>query len=284
MQSPKSSKAPLQAEANIEVEPAGRAAAGEKAGPLSMERIFGVLFSVSSDPRGKSLTELSLELRTPKTSLLNLLPGLVKLGYLVRGGHNYHPGPTAFRLATAISRARETIATVAQPLLRRLAEDTGKTVTLCVLAPDERAILHIAKEESRSAMRFSVEVGDRAPLHTTAGGRVILAFRPGEWAENFLRNAALTRQTDRTIADRDALRASVEKVRKLGYAVTRGETYENVGAVSAPVFGGEGFLCAIVVAGAVEQVIAKAQTLASLARSTADEISVLMGQRGGASL
>ena len=270
----------MQVEADTEASArAGKAPAADKTGPLSMERIFGILFSVSSDPRGKSLTELSVELGTPKTSLLNLLPGLVTSGYLIRGGHNYHPGPTAFRLATAISRTRETIATVAQPLLRRLAEDTGKTVTLCVLAPDERAILHIAKEESRAAMRFAVDVGARAPLHTTAGGRVILAFRPGEWAENFMRNATLTRQTESTIADRGALRASVEEVRKLGYAVTRGETYDNVGAVSAPVFGADGFLCAIVVAGAIEQVIAKTEMLASLALTTADEISALMGRR-----
>jgi DNA-binding IclR family transcriptional regulator len=269
----------LQVEANTEAQPRpGKASATDKSGPLSMERIFGILFSVSSEARGKSLTELSLELSTPKTSLLNLLPGLVTSGYLIRDGHHYRPGPTAFRLAAAIGRVEETVATLAQPLLRRLAEDTGKTVTLCVLAPDERAILHIAKEESRAAMRFSVEVGSRAPLHTTAGGRVMLAFRPGAWAENFMRNATLTRQTESTIAERDALRASVEEVRKQGYAVTRGETYDNVGAVSAPVFGAEGFLCAIVVAGAVEQVIAKSEVLASLARSTAEEISVLMGQ------
>jgi DNA-binding IclR family transcriptional regulator len=270
----------LQVEATTEAQPRpGKASAADKTGPLSMERIFGILFSVSSQARGKSLTELSLELSTPKTSLLNLLPGLVTSGYLIRDGHHYRPGPTAFRLAAAIGRVEETVATLAQPLLRRLAEDTGKTVTLCVLAPDERAILHIAKEESRAAMRFSVEVGSRAPLHTTAGGRVMLAFRPGAWAENFMRNATLTRQTESTIAERDALRASVEEVRKQGYAMTRGETYDNVGAVSAPVFGAEGFLCAIVVAGAVEQVIAKAEVLASLARSTAEEISVLMGQR-----
>jgi DNA-binding IclR family transcriptional regulator len=252
-------------------------AKGAKTGPLSMERIFGILLSTAAGKAGRSLTELSVALGTPKTSLLNLLPGLTATGYLIRDGRSYRLGPAAYTLAAAITSTKTTVAEIAQPLLRRLAEDTGKTVTLCVLAPDERAILHIAKEESRSAMRFAVEVGARAPLHTTAGGRVLLTFRPGKWAEHFLTHAQLTRQTDRTITDRGRLVASLEEVRRRGYAVTRGETYENVGAVAAPVFDVEGFLCAIVVAGAVEQIIAQEDVLGPLARSTADEISGLMG-------
>jgi IclR family acetate operon transcriptional repressor len=256
------------------------ASAPGKPGPLAIERVFGILLSVATTPRGKSLTALSQELGTPKTSLLNLLPGLTATGYLVRTGRDYRLGPMAFQLAATLLRTRETVATVAQPLLRRLAEDTGKTVTFCVLAPDERTILHIAKEESRAAMRFVVEVGDRAPLHTTAGGRVILAFRPGDWAENFLRNARLTRQTEQTIVDPDQLRASLKQVRAMGYAVTKGETYENVGAVAAPVFHADGFLGAVVAAGAVEQVVSQADTLGALVRSTANEISALMGRVG----
>jgi DNA-binding IclR family transcriptional regulator len=252
-----------------------------KAGPLAMARTFGILLSVAANPRGKSLTALSVELDTPKTSLLNLLPGLASSGYLVRQGREYRLGPAAYRLATVILRTRETIVTVAQPMMRRLADDTGKTVTLCVLAPDERAILHIAKEESTAAMRFAVEVGDRAPLHTTAAGKVMLAFRPGDWTERFISNAMLTRQTGHTIIDRDELRASVEQVRAAGFALTQGETYDNVGAVAAPVFGADGFIAAIVVAGAVERVVAQSETLAVLVRSTADEISALMGWRAG---
>jgi IclR family acetate operon transcriptional repressor len=258
--------------------PGAEAGQGPARGPLSMERILGILASVAADPGGKSLTRLSAELGTPKTSLLNLLPGLTASGYLTRAGHAYRLGPKAFQLATTILHARRDVASIAKPLLQRLAEDTGKTVTLCVLAPDERAILHVAKEEARAAMRFAVEVGERAPLHTTAAGRVILAFRPGEWAERFLQHARLEPHTARTITDREQLRASVQEVRRVGVAITRGETYETVGAVAAPVFSSEGFLGAVVVAGAVERVIAQSGELGALVRGTADELSTMMGR------
>ena len=244
-----------------------------------MDRIFGILGSIAADAGGKSLTRLAEELDTPKTSLLNLLPGLTAEGYLIRDKHHYRLGPQAFALARAILNSRQDIGVLARPLLQRLAADTEKTITLCVLAPDERAILHIVKEESRGAMRFAVEEGHRAPLHTTAGGRVILAFRPGQWADHFFRYARLAPQTRHTITSPERLRASVQEVRERGYAMTRGETYETVGAVAAPVFDAEGFTAAVVAAGAVEQVVAQADELAALVRSTADELSSLLGHK-----
>lgn len=245
--------------------------------PMSIDRIFGVLGAIADNPRGRSLTALSQELATPKTSLLYLLPGLTSEGYLTRDGHHYRLGPKAFALARAILGSRQDIAGVARPLLQRLATDSEKTVTFCVLAPDERAILHIVKEESRGGMRFMVDEGHRAPLHTTAGGRVMLAFRPGDWAEHFFTHARLQQNTPNTITDLARLRGSVAEVRRKGYAMTRGETYETVGALAAPVFGPEGFVGAVVAAGAVERVVAQEEKLAMAVRATADDLSALLG-------
>jgi DNA-binding IclR family transcriptional regulator len=242
-----------------------------------LERVFGILMSIAGDAHGRSLTELSEELDTPKTSLLNLLPALTATGYLSRDGYRYRLGPQAFALAHAILRSHQDIASLARPLLQRLAADTDKTVTLCVLTPDERAILHIVKEESRGAMRFVVEEGHRAPLHTTAAGRVMLAFRPGEWVDRFFRNARLPQHTRNTIIDPERLRVSVDEARCRGYAMTRGETYETVGAIAAPVFDAEGFAAAVVAAGAVERVVTQEKKLAELVRATADELSALLG-------
>jgi DNA-binding IclR family transcriptional regulator len=258
------------------------APSAEPRGPLSMERMFGIINGIAAHARGKSLTQLSQELDTPKTSLLNLLPALTAAGYLTRGGHQYRLGPKAFQLANMILQSRQDVAGVARPLLQRLAADTDKTVTLCVLAPDERAILHIVKEESRGAMRFAVDEGSRAPLHTTAGGRVMLAFSPGAWNDRFFRHARLPPNTPHTITDPEKLRAAIAEARRVGFAITRGETYETVGAVAAPVFGAEGFVGAVVVAGSVERVVAEADKLGALVRSTADELSALLHHTHGA--
>jgi DNA-binding IclR family transcriptional regulator len=243
---------------------------------LATERIMGIFQSVARSVVGKSLTELSQELGAPKSSLLNLLPGLIGMGYLVRAGRMYRLGPMAFELAAAIGRVNFDLARVAQPLLRRLAEDTGKTITLVVLDQEERAILHIAKEESPAAMRFAVDVGSRAPLHATAGGHVLLAFQPGDWVENYLTHAPLRPMTPTTITDVVRLREAIERTRELGYAITLGETYETVGAVAAPVFGANGFVCAVVAAGSVEAVRLHRERLSARLKHAAEEISALI--------
>jgi hypothetical protein len=66
----------------------------------------------------------------------------------------------------------------------------------------------------------------------------------------------------------------------MGYAITKGETFDDVGAVAAPIFSTDGFLCAIVVAGAVEHVNSQSSKLSQLVRCTADEIFALMGCQG----
>jgi DNA-binding IclR family transcriptional regulator len=61
--------------------------------------------------------------------------------------------------------------------------------------------------------------------------------------------------------------------------MTRGETYETVGAIAAPVFDAEGFAAAVVAAGAVERVVTQEKKLAELVRATADELSALLGHQ-----
>jgi DNA-binding IclR family transcriptional regulator len=256
-------------------ESAGKAAAGAPT-TLATERIMGIFEHVSRSVVGRSLTDLSHELDAPKSSLLNLLPGLIGMGYLVRAGRMYRLGPKAFELADVISRVNVDLARVAQPLLRRLAEDTGKTITVAVLDPDERAILHIAKEESPTAMRFAVEVGSRAPVHATAGGHVLLAFHPGDWAETFMAHASLKMMTPNTITDVARLRQTIARTRELGYAITLGDTYETVGAIAAPVFGANGFVCALAAAGAVEHVRMHRGKLSGLVMHTAQAISAMI--------
>lgn len=251
---------------------------GERKGPLAVERVLALIAEVAAAPDGCSLTGLSEKMATPKTSLLNLLPSLVSSGYLIRQGNRYRLGQAAFTLAELITNTKPDPIKLAQPLLQKLALDADKTVTLAVLSENQRMILHVAKEEPPDAMRFSVDVGALAPVHTTAAGRVMLAFGPSAWSEDFLANAQLRSRTARTIIDREELLLSTEAVRARGYAMTKGETYETVGAISAPVFDKDGLAFALVAAGAVEKVTRQEEWLASLVRRTAEEISARLSR------
>jgi len=243
--------------------------------PLAVDRVLGVLTEVAASG-GSSLTDLSAKMHVPKTSLLNLLPGLVESGYLKKDGRSYRLGPASYNLSELIEKGRFDPIQACEPYLQRLALDADKTITLAVLADNERMILHVAKAEPPDAMRFSVSVGTLSGVHTTAAGRVMLAFGTQTWIDDYLANAQLQARTSRTIIDRDQLAASADQVRKCGYAITKGETYETVGAIAAPVFDRSGLAFALVAAGAVEKIIRHEEMLSLLVRRTAEEITKML--------
>lgn len=244
--------------------------------PMSVARIMGILYHVGGTSAGLNLTELSLALDVPKTSLLNLLPGMVSGGYLNKVGRSYFIGGRMIELADAIRNAQETPIEKCRPLMRRLAKDSGKTITLTVLSEDERSILHVAKEEPLNALRFAVEVGDTAPIHTTAGGRVMLAFREGDWVDHYFAHARLDKTTERSVVDKSLLQDLVLETRQNGYSVTKGETYLNIGAIAAPVFSESGFQFAVVAAGAVEVIERDESRFSSLITNTATSLTKLL--------
>ncbi len=90
-------------------------------------------------------------------------------------------------------------------------------------------------------MQSVARLGRPSVAHATATGKVLLAF-----AERPLPPGALKAYTTRTITERAALAAELERVRERGYAEAWGEREEDLHAVAAPVRGSHGELAAII--------------------------------------
>ena len=75
-----------------------------------------------------------------------------------------------------------------------------------------------------------------APFHCSALGKSILAFLPAEEKKNALREMVLTRHTKRTITGMRLLKAELNKIQKNGFSVDRGEIFEGLYCVGAPIF------------------------------------------------
>ena len=122
----------------------------------------------------------------------------------------------------------------ALPLLDRLADDLRETVALCSIESDE--VLYIDQRSRGGAFGFRIEIGRRAPLHCTAGGKALLAFAAPHEQRSILDRIRLTRFTDRTFTDEDALVADLALAKVRGYAISLGEHVEGVSSVAAPIF------------------------------------------------
>ncbi|TXS89836.1 IclR family transcriptional regulator [Parahaliea maris] len=247
--------------------------------PLSVLRVIRILEHLASNPDGYTLTDLSEKLETPKSSLVNLLRGLAAARYVENSDHVYTLGSESFRLGTAIAGQRSFLP-IARPIMQRLTEQTGETALLATLTPDNQSVVYIHKSETKDLIRFSVNVGEPRPLHSTGSGRVLMAYQTEPMIKSMLRNLVMTPLTRNTITSKAALRKNLKEVKRQGYSVTLGETSASVGAVAAPVFGDSSVLIAsLTIVCPVERAANYRDELVPLVVQAAREISGAMGYR-----
>ncbi|SEQ24964.1 transcriptional regulator, IclR family [Faunimonas pinastri] len=171
----------------------------------------------------------------PKGTLARLLNTLV-LFRLIRheeSDSTYRLGHRFFELAHRVWESID-LRGAAGPVLDRLAEETRETVALCVIEGDE--ILYTDQRTRGGALGFRIEIGRRAPLHCTAGGKALLAFAAPHEQRALLDRIDLRSFTDSTITSEEALVADLALTRARGYAISLSEHVEGTSSVAAPIF------------------------------------------------
>ena len=201
----------------------------------SLTRALSILESLARQPDGMSLTELSEATELPPSTTHRLLTTL-EAERFVRPDPNgglWRVGVAAFYVGAAFARSRDTLSLV-RPYLKRLMEVSGETANLFVESDGEAVC--IGQIESRHAMRAITGIGGRIMLHTSAAGKVLMAFADAKDQERLFRNRELTRVTDRTVTSRDILFSQIEMIRGNGFAVDDEEHAIGLRCVAAPVF------------------------------------------------
>ncbi len=245
--------------------------------PRSATRVPRLLRLLADLPDGETLSYLSKNSGTPKSSLLSLLRTLTRSGFLQHNEGRYTIGPESLKLASAIV-AKRRFPNIAAPIVDALAHETGESAFLARLADDAPEAVYVYRADSANGLRFTVEVGSREPLYSTAVGRVLLAFQPAPWRARYISRVKLEARTANTVKSRRALRQLVAETRSRWCASSLEEETEGVAGIAAPVLETGGKLVAALVIGA-PAVRAKSR-IASLerqVRTAASEISGLMG-------
>jgi IclR family acetate operon transcriptional repressor len=146
------------------------------------------------------------------------------------------------------SAAREWLGPVARPFLEELVEVSHETANLSGL--EKNSIIYIDQVPSPRMVQTFIQPGNRAPVHTTGSGKVLLAHQPEDMIEAMIRRTGLLRLTPNTITDPDQLKGELDRIRRRGYATDLEETEEGIRAVAAPIFSPDGkILVAVSIAG-----------------------------------
>ncbi|MFI6390886.1 IclR family transcriptional regulator [Nonomuraea sp. NPDC050547] len=182
----------------------------------AVDRVCDVLDLLQESPEGVSLTLVAERTGLPKSSAMRYLMALEARRYAERD-----PADGTYRLGIAFrfdrTRYLELVRNAAEPYLVKLRDRFHETVNLGMLYGAE--IVYVAVVESERSVRLSVDVGARAPIHSTAIGKAIATQLDEHRLREILGQAGMPAMTDDTITDPDAYVAEAAKVAAEGYAV-----------------------------------------------------------------
>ncbi len=242
-------------------------------GPRSLIRTLRILDYVAKHPEKATLAKLSQDLEAPKSSLLGLLRALCDHGYLNAVSGAYQLGSASFALANAILPGF-TISLIAKPIMRRLMEQTGETVLIAIFDREAFEIVYVDSVESQNPIRYTVPIGTRRPLYCTSSGRIFLAYSDEGYIDSYLRNRRFDKLTSRTMTSAKELRASLDTIRKQGFAYSVGEFSLEVVGAAAPIFEqGRKLNAVLILAAPASRAVGKIEQFAKLVAEGARTIS-----------
>jgi IclR family acetate operon transcriptional repressor len=194
--------------------------------------VVDVLDELARSSSGSSLAAVSAAVGMPKSTTFRYLATLCERGYATydQVAQTYRPGTAMLGLRRDVDAQ---LIEAARPVLEALRDEMGETTNLGVL--DGTAVVHLVVCESTQRMRLAARVGERAHLHTTALGKVVLAQLDDDRVAAVSVASglpALTASSETTLA---AVGAEVARTRARGYAVDDSENQEEGRCVAVPV-------------------------------------------------
>jgi len=214
-----------------------------------LERSFKVLEYLAAHPQGKALSTLASELEMPLSATHRLLAELVRYGYARQDGShgNYHL--TIKLVSLGLSFLSSTgIVDIAQPLLDRLAAESGELVRLAVVDGD--ALTFVAKAQgAKHGLRYDPDMGLSVNLSCSSAGHAWLSTMTDEQALELVARQGFGKPEDfgpKAPTTVKALLTYIRAARKRGFSIINEVFAPAMSAMAAPVRVADGSVIGVV--------------------------------------
>lgn len=196
----------------------------------------------------KAQPEMTLSQVAAATSLSpavvrRCLNTLLRLGYVGKKGKLFLLTPEVMSFASAFLESMN-VEEVVRPHLQEVRDSTGDSSSLAVLSHLD--ILYLVHVSTNRMVRLVASFGTRFPAYATSLGRVLLAFRPEQQIDAYLRQLKPEKLTDKTVTSRTALRKILRQCRNQGFASIQDELDYGIVSVAVPVRGDDGEVIAAI--------------------------------------
>ncbi|MFJ3673857.1 IclR family transcriptional regulator [Streptomyces sp. NPDC090106] len=211
----------------------GSAVARTIASSTAAGKALVVLNSFTASCVGYGVSELASRSGLPKSTAFRLLALLVEHGYVLRIGDRYFLADRMFALGNQVGACRpDGLRDRAIPYMVDLHAETRETVHLAILHNTE--VLYIEKIFGHTSTACDTSVGGRRPLHSTALGKVLLAYAERDTVAALF-SKPLERFTCYTVFEAGRLDAALRRVREDEVATDFEEGQLGLSCIAMPV-------------------------------------------------
>jgi IclR family transcriptional regulator, acetate operon repressor len=235
----------------------------------SVHRALSLLELLAQAGGRLPVSELAQRSGLPLGTAHRLLTTLAVRGYVRQGpDRRYALGTALLPLGDAATRL---LSSWAMPFLAELAEECGETVNLAVL--DDDRVSYLAQAPGRHPMRMFTQVGRRVLPHSTAVGKVLLAWHDDGELRRVVSRLGLPERTPQTLTSLTTLAAELAAVRERGWAVDDEEQECGVRCIAVPIGPGPDAVVALSVSAPASRLEAGRPEVVAALRRTAEELA-----------
>jgi DNA-binding IclR family transcriptional regulator len=202
-----------------------------RAAPGVVAKVMAILEAFGDQRHALRLNQITAHTGLPTSTCHRLLGEMVDAGLLDRDLDGRYSVGRRLWPAAMTTPLQRSLRDVAVPFMQDLLHATGQVVNLFVVENDQALVLErisgtsVGKPINRS--------GTRLPLHTSAGGKILLAYASEDLIDRILNN--LFSETPSSITDPHRLRQELALIRQRGWAYSHGEHHSDTWGLSVPV-------------------------------------------------
>ena len=210
----------------------------------AVERALQIMGCFDDEHPEMGISEIAQVVGLHKATAYRIVTTLVNYGYLEwqAESQKYRLGLELTNLGLKVIQ-RMDLRREALPYMKKIVQEWDETCDLSIL--DQGKVFYIEILRGNHALTISAAVGQRLSAHSTASGKLLLAYLAQPELDAIL-DQPLAKYTENTITTHDELQKQLAAIRSQGYAVDYEEYELGVCAVAAPIFNRKGKVIAAI--------------------------------------
>ncbi|TYA84199.1 IclR family transcriptional regulator [Seonamhaeicola marinus] len=207
----------------------------------NLERGLLIIELLANHTQGLTMAEIVDALEVSKTSAFRIINTLISKNYLQKNETTKKITLSRKMVTLGISSMNEqSIVELSIDVMRALRDELKESVMLGVILGSKKGTI-LEQVSSSYPVKLFVERGTQFNLHSSVGGKTILAYLPDEEADTIIKQMNLAQYTKNTITSKIAFREQLKEVKENGYAIDNGEDIQGIHCIGAPVFNEYGY-------------------------------------------